>query len=748
MNNIDLTHLEEQILDYLKESESNMLKLIESKNSEIVQNVNKLELKFNELSEKDEEIKEALVYSKIFKEKITEIETFRNKADDILISHELRIKDNIKDIFFLKDKYEKIISENLLVPGYIGNSCKFKNLSDFLVYNIIELNKVKTEKDDRKKEIKELKNKNENLMKSMISLNDGSIEQCKIFTNNIQKDIINYIDNKLKDYEKKFFDIKTEIYKSTSLNEQKNNDINNKCSEIKKELHNILNEKIDQIKNLHNSLGIKIEENSEKIKKNIQEIKNLKIYLDEISLKLKDNYLNLKNINLLLNNKFQSQIFEENTKNEIGSAKKNIQKSILNNNSNINRTSSKDITKNINKFINENKKNNSMNNQSKTVNYKSKNSYLKPIKDKTSDNSRKNKISKDHENDFDINNEKEDENFINSDTDNNDNINNNDIIDNIDNIDNFPNKSKNIHTSNSSFEKPIINKIYNNKAKHSSNNNLIVYKNEKNNIKYKNTSSDLNKYFKREEINAKSINTLKEERLSKEKEIRFYKYKSKENNNNYINSQKILRAPIINNIKSPSQEYNIIKEKEKFQERDKEINVQNEKKMKLKLNYELINNIHQNKVLDLYSFSISPPDGKINLKYWTLKNLQEKVLKKEKQNENEKESGNNYKLVQKGNKTNINIKPIKSQSNIKNERNKYQNHMTSDKIKYKNNKNNTSGMVYNAIIDIPPKFNFPFNKTFFENDYNKMNINNEGMKLRNTMKEFKLNENFYSLTYK
>ena len=74
--------------------------------------------------------------------------------------------------------------------------------------------------------------------------------------------------------------------------------------------------------------------------------------------------------------------------------------------------------------------------------------------------------------------------------------------------------------------------------------------------------------------------------------------------------------------------------------------------------------------------------------------------------------------------------------------------MTSDKIKYKNNKNNTSGMVYNAIIDIPPKFNFPFNKTFFENDYNKMNINNEGMKLRNTMKEFKLNENFYSLTYK
>ena len=125
MNNIDLTNLEEQILDYLKDSETNLLKLIDTKNLDLKQNVNKLEAKVNELSKDQEEIKEALTFFKIYKEKLANFDIFRHKTDDILISHELRIKDSIKDIFFLKDKYDKILNENLLVPGYIGVSCKF-----------------------------------------------------------------------------------------------------------------------------------------------------------------------------------------------------------------------------------------------------------------------------------------------------------------------------------------------------------------------------------------------------------------------------------------------------------------------------------------------------------------------------------------------------------------------------------------------------------------------------------------------
>ena len=88
------------------------------------------------------------------------------------------MQSNISDIDFLKVKYNKIITENLLVPGYIGPKCQFTNLVDFLSIIMIDLNKIKKHKDDRKKDAKELKSKYDNIMKSMISLNNGSIERC------------------------------------------------------------------------------------------------------------------------------------------------------------------------------------------------------------------------------------------------------------------------------------------------------------------------------------------------------------------------------------------------------------------------------------------------------------------------------------------------------------------------------------------------------------------------------------------
>ena len=47
-----------------------------------------------------------------------------------------------KDIEDYCYKYDKIISENLLVPGIIGKSCKFGNLKEYIVYNKEEMNNI------------------------------------------------------------------------------------------------------------------------------------------------------------------------------------------------------------------------------------------------------------------------------------------------------------------------------------------------------------------------------------------------------------------------------------------------------------------------------------------------------------------------------------------------------------------------------------------------------------------------------
>ena len=94
-----------------------------------------------------EENNKALVEQKLKAEKINELESFKNKVDGMLITHSIRIKNSLDDISKIKTKYDKIISDNLYIPGFIGSSCQFKNLSEYLSYNISEFSKIKREKE-------------------------------------------------------------------------------------------------------------------------------------------------------------------------------------------------------------------------------------------------------------------------------------------------------------------------------------------------------------------------------------------------------------------------------------------------------------------------------------------------------------------------------------------------------------------------------------------------------------------------
>ena len=189
-----LSKFEEQILNILKETENKIEKQITSNKLEIYKYMNNLEEKVNNLLQKNESIIEIMTKHKICIDKIKDLESFKIKADDTFLSHDLKLKNNTGDITFLKNRYETIIKDNILVPGYIGNACQYKNLSEYLTYNIIELNRNKTDRENFKKEFKEIKTKYEYLIKAMIGLNDSTAERCKDYTNLIKKDAVNLIE--------------------------------------------------------------------------------------------------------------------------------------------------------------------------------------------------------------------------------------------------------------------------------------------------------------------------------------------------------------------------------------------------------------------------------------------------------------------------------------------------------------------------------------------------------------------------
>ena len=57
-----------------------------------------------------------------------ELFTYKQNIDNTIYSQEMRIKITMEEVYKLKSKYEKVINDNLIIPGLIGGSFRFKNL--------------------------------------------------------------------------------------------------------------------------------------------------------------------------------------------------------------------------------------------------------------------------------------------------------------------------------------------------------------------------------------------------------------------------------------------------------------------------------------------------------------------------------------------------------------------------------------------------------------------------------------------
>ena len=69
--------------------------------------------------------------------------------------------------FFCGVKYDKIVADNLLIPGIIGTSCQFPNLREFLLNKKEEISNNIFETKKNSREIKENKNKMDGLFEQL-----------------------------------------------------------------------------------------------------------------------------------------------------------------------------------------------------------------------------------------------------------------------------------------------------------------------------------------------------------------------------------------------------------------------------------------------------------------------------------------------------------------------------------------------------------------------------------------------------
>ena len=101
---IELTHLKEEVFKELRDLDSKFTNMFFKKSSEIEEKNEVSIKKINSMMDKNTEMFNSINSQKLKLEKIVELETFKNKTSDMILSQEIRIKELIKDINDIKFK--------------------------------------------------------------------------------------------------------------------------------------------------------------------------------------------------------------------------------------------------------------------------------------------------------------------------------------------------------------------------------------------------------------------------------------------------------------------------------------------------------------------------------------------------------------------------------------------------------------------------------------------------------------------
>ena len=137
MSKEELTALKDEIYLTIRQLEQKFFETLTIKTSKLSDDYTKFNEKLDSIISNNRNMIESIVSEKISVEKLNALESFKNKADGILISHELRINNHNKDITDMKSKYDRAIEDNLIVTGFIGPKCQFNNVKEYIMSNSI-----------------------------------------------------------------------------------------------------------------------------------------------------------------------------------------------------------------------------------------------------------------------------------------------------------------------------------------------------------------------------------------------------------------------------------------------------------------------------------------------------------------------------------------------------------------------------------------------------------------------------------
>jgi hypothetical protein len=190
----DMMLFENEILGDIKKLDNKINSKYDEKINDLTNKLEASEQKVLLLSDKIGELYEIIANQKDNQTKISQIINFKQKTEESMFVYDTKIHSIEKDLNNAIYKFDNIFS-NILVPGLIGNACKYPTVRQFLDYcnkSFMDLNAFK---DKQIIDLKAYKSKMESLVNSF---------QLQI--ENVQQKFIEHFNKKFVEVENKLLD--------------------------------------------------------------------------------------------------------------------------------------------------------------------------------------------------------------------------------------------------------------------------------------------------------------------------------------------------------------------------------------------------------------------------------------------------------------------------------------------------------------------------------------------------------------
>ena len=293
MSNKENILFKNEVLNKIRELETKFFTEISRKNAEINYNLTTFNEKVNSILDSNKKMIESVTSQKFNFEKIKELESRIKYIDEAITTHDIKINFITSEIEKMRFRYDKIISENILIPGYIGAGCNFKNLKDFIVSSMADIKKLKDEKDLIKREENELKSRVESKMKNITSMVEYNSKRIKDYSYTKEHEIESMLDDKFKSYKEKSLQSDKKLIEIQNNLEEKIKEISHEIGKInnkKSDINSFISDRFEEINKKEEEINQKLflafykVKEFQKMKKDLsEEIKNIYSKIDYIS---------------------------------------------------------------------------------------------------------------------------------------------------------------------------------------------------------------------------------------------------------------------------------------------------------------------------------------------------------------------------------------------------------------------------------------------------------------------------------